>query len=61
MKRGESAESASAWRSRITAALTLFSNSTIVLSGHSFFWISSRETTSPGCSRSISRIWKDCS
>jgi len=53
--RGESAESPSAPRIRFTALFKPFSKSTKVSAGHSAFWSSSRLTSSPGRSRSISK------
>jgi len=55
---GSSAESSSARRSFLIAALILWSNSTTVSFGQNFFLISSRVTNSPPRSISICRIWK---
>ena len=60
MKRGVSAESPSASRSRFIAALMLCSKSTIVLPGQSCLRRSSRVTSSPGRSTSMPRIRSGC-
>src|SRR5882762_5007047 len=60
-KRGFSAESPSASRSRLTAAFSPWSKSTKVSAGHSRLRSSSRVTISPGFSSSMVRIWNGCS
>src|SRR6267378_4338671 len=54
-KRGTSAESFSAERILLMAVPRLWSKSTKVSAGHNLFRISSRETTSPGRSSSITK------